>query len=123
MIGGDAGVVKRLQPLFEALARARDRGWAHVGPIGAGHFTKMVHNGIEYGLMQSYAEGFALLEKNSAYPVGSSENRRDLASRQRGSFVASRSHRRSACGKSHPERDRSHASPIPVKADGWSPRP
>jgi len=67
MIGGDAPVVKRLQPLFEALAPAPDRGWAHVGPIGAGHFTKMVHNGIEYGLMQSYAEGFALLEKNSAY--------------------------------------------------------
>jgi 6-phosphogluconate dehydrogenase len=69
MIGGDAGVVKRLQPLFEALAPARDRGWAHVGSIGAGHFTKMVHNGIEYGLMQSYAEGFALLEKNSTYQL------------------------------------------------------
>jgi 6-phosphogluconate dehydrogenase len=64
MIGGDAAVVKRIQPLFEALAPAHDRGWAHVGPVGAGHFTKMVHNGIEYGLMQSYAEGFALLEKN-----------------------------------------------------------
>src|SRR6187399_1283919 len=59
MIGGDAPVVKRLQPLFEALAPAPDRGWAHVGPVGAGHFTKMVHNGIEYGLMQSYSEGFA----------------------------------------------------------------
>jgi 6-phosphogluconate dehydrogenase len=69
MIGGDAAVVKRLQPLFEALAPARDRGWAHVGPVGSGHFTKMVHNGIEYGLMQSYAEGFALLEKNSAYQL------------------------------------------------------
>jgi 6-phosphogluconate dehydrogenase len=64
MIGGDASVVKRIQPLFESLAPAQDRGWAHVGPVGAGHFTKMVHNGIEYGLMQSYAEGFALLEKN-----------------------------------------------------------
>lgn len=64
MIGGDAAVVKRIQPLFESLAPAQDRGWAHVGPVGAGHFTKMVHNGIEYGLMQSYAEGFALLEKN-----------------------------------------------------------
>ena len=67
MIGGDAEVVKRLQSVFEALAPARDRGWAHVGPIGAGHFTKMVHNGIEYGLMQSYAEGFALLEKNKEF--------------------------------------------------------
>ena len=64
MIGGDAAVVKRIQPLFESLAPAQDRGWAHVGPVGAGHFTKMVHNGIEYGLMQSYSEGFALLEKN-----------------------------------------------------------
>jgi 6-phosphogluconate dehydrogenase len=53
MIGGDAAVVKRIQPLFESLAPAQDRGWAHVGPVGAGHFTKMVHNGIEYGLMQS----------------------------------------------------------------------
>lgn len=67
MIGGDAAVVKRIQPLFESLAPANDRGWAHVGPVGAGHFTKMVHNGIEYGLMQSYSEGFALLEKNREF--------------------------------------------------------
>src|SRR5678816_1405084 len=67
MIGGDAAVVKRIQPLFESLAPANDRGWAHVGPVGAGHFTKMVHNGIEYGLMQSYSEGFALLEKNKDF--------------------------------------------------------
>jgi 6-phosphogluconate dehydrogenase len=67
MIGGDATVVKRIQPLFESLAPGQDRGWAHVGPVGAGHFTKMVHNGIEYGLMQSYSEGFALLEKNKDF--------------------------------------------------------
>ncbi|HLQ78637.1 MAG TPA: decarboxylating 6-phosphogluconate dehydrogenase [Terriglobia bacterium] len=67
MIGGDADVVKRLQPVFEALAPSPDRGWAHVGPIGSGHYTKMVHNGIEYGLMQAYAEGFALLEKNKEF--------------------------------------------------------
>jgi 6-phosphogluconate dehydrogenase len=67
MIGGDAAVVKRIQPLFESLAPAQDRGWAHVGPVGAGHFTKMIHNGIDYGLMQSYAEGFALLEKNKDF--------------------------------------------------------
>ena len=67
MIGGDAAVVKRIQPVFESLAPAQDRGWAHVGPVGAGHFTKMVHNGIEYGLMQSYSEGFALLEKNKDF--------------------------------------------------------
>src|SRR5574337_2232998 len=59
MIGGDPAVVGRLRPLFETLAPAPDRGWGHVGPNGAGHFVKMVHNGIEYGLMQAYAEGFA----------------------------------------------------------------
>jgi 6-phosphogluconate dehydrogenase len=61
MIGGDHDIVERLRPLFASLAPAADRGWAHVGPVGAGHFTKMVHNGIEYGLMQAYAEGFAVL--------------------------------------------------------------
>ena len=67
MIGGDAGVVARLSPLFKALAPAADRGWAHVGPVGAGHFSKMVHNGIEYGMMQAYAEGFALMEKKAEF--------------------------------------------------------
>jgi len=62
MIGGDAAVVERLRPVFEALAPAKDRGWGRVGPSGAGHFTKMIHNGIEYGLMQAYAEGFSILE-------------------------------------------------------------
>ncbi|MBV8160135.1 MAG: decarboxylating 6-phosphogluconate dehydrogenase [Acidimicrobiia bacterium] len=61
MVGGDADVVKRLEPVFLALAPAD--GYAHVGPIGAGHFVKMVHNGIEYGLLQAYAEGFALMHK------------------------------------------------------------
>jgi len=61
MVGGDGEAVDRLTPIFEALAPAPDRGWAHLGPVGAGHYTKMVHNGIEYGLMQAYAEGFALL--------------------------------------------------------------
>jgi 6-phosphogluconate dehydrogenase len=59
MAGGDKAPAKRLRPIFEALAP--EDGWAHVGPSGAGHFTKMVHNGIEYGLMQSYAEGFELM--------------------------------------------------------------
>jgi 6-phosphogluconate dehydrogenase len=61
MVGGDAATVARLRPIFETLAPARDRGWGHVGPSGAGHFVKMVHNGIEYGLMQAYAEGFSIL--------------------------------------------------------------
>ncbi|UYN89536.1 MAG: decarboxylating 6-phosphogluconate dehydrogenase [Anaerolineales bacterium] len=61
MIGGDAGAVSRLEPVFKALAPAEDKGWGHVGPSGAGHYVKMVHNGIEYGLMQAYAEGFELM--------------------------------------------------------------
>ncbi|WP_280337479.1 hypothetical protein [Salinicola acroporae] len=63
MVGGETGVVESLRPLFEALAPAADKGWGHVGPSGAGHFTKMVHNGIEYGMMQAYAEGFAIMER------------------------------------------------------------
>ncbi len=59
MIGGDEEPVQRLTPVFETLAPSR--GWAHVGRSGAGHFVKMVHNGIEYGLMQAYAEGFELM--------------------------------------------------------------
>ena len=59
MAGGDKAPLKRLAPIFGSLAP--ENGWAHVGPSGAGHFTKMVHNGIEYGLMQAYAEGFELM--------------------------------------------------------------
>jgi len=62
MIGGDNQAVERLRPVFETLAPAKDRGWGHVGPSGAGHFSKMVHNGIEYGLMQAYAEGFSIMQ-------------------------------------------------------------
>ena len=62
MVGGEAQPVKRLEPLFLSLAPAD--GYAHVGASGAGHFTKMVHNGIEYGLMEAYAEGFEVLEKS-----------------------------------------------------------
>jgi 6-phosphogluconate dehydrogenase len=60
MVGGDDAPVKRLEPIFMSLAP--EEGYAHVGPSGAGHFVKMVHNGIEYGLMQSYAEGFEIME-------------------------------------------------------------
>jgi 6-phosphogluconate dehydrogenase len=62
MIGGDEKAVERLRPIFETLAPARDSGWGHVGPVGSGHFTKMIHNGIEYGMMQAYAEGFSILK-------------------------------------------------------------
>ena len=61
MVGGDADVVKRLSPIFEALAPGKDQGWGRVGPAGSGHFVKMVHNGIEYGIMEAYAEGLDLL--------------------------------------------------------------
>jgi len=67
MIGGEASVVARLRPIFETLAPAPDRGWGHVGPSGAGHFTKMIHNGIEYGLMQAYAEGFSILQHKAEF--------------------------------------------------------
>jgi len=61
MVGGDSAAVGAIRPVLQALAPAPDRGWVHCGPVGAGHFTKMVHNGIEYGMMQAYAEGFALM--------------------------------------------------------------
>jgi 6-phosphogluconate dehydrogenase len=65
MIGGDKDPVDYLRPIFETLAPAADKGWGHVGPAGSGHFVKMIHNGIEYGMMQAYAEGFTILEKKS----------------------------------------------------------
>ncbi|TRO57318.1 decarboxylating 6-phosphogluconate dehydrogenase [Candidatus Bathyarchaeota archaeon] len=67
MVGGEKNVVEQLKPIFETLAPAKDKGWGHVGTNGAGHFVKMVHNGIEYGLMQAYAEGFTLLKKKSEF--------------------------------------------------------
>jgi 6-phosphogluconate dehydrogenase len=67
MVGGDTVTVNRLRPIFETLAPAPDRGWGHVGPTGAGHYVKMVHNGIEYGLMQAYAEGFSILRHKEEF--------------------------------------------------------
>ena len=67
MVGGDEAVVKQLQPIFETLAPAKDAGWGRVGQVGSGHFTKMVHNGIEYGMMQAYAEGFSILEHKQEF--------------------------------------------------------
>lgn len=69
MIGGEKDVVEYLRPIFEALAPAKDKGWGHVGPAGSGHFVKMVHNGIEYGMMQAYAEGFALLKGKEGFDL------------------------------------------------------
>ena len=61
MVGASAPVAQRLTPVLQALAPAPERGWAHVGPVGAGHYAKMLHNGIEYGMMQALAEGLDLL--------------------------------------------------------------
>jgi 6-phosphogluconate dehydrogenase len=69
MIGGDEAVVERLRPIFESLAPAKNQGWGRVGPVGSGHYTKMVHNGIEYGLMQAYAEGFSILQHKSEFKL------------------------------------------------------
>ncbi len=65
MIGGEKAAVSRLTPILQTLAPAADRGWVHVGKSGAGHFVKMIHNGIEYGMMQAFAEGFAIMHKKS----------------------------------------------------------
>ena len=67
MVGGDEAVVEQLRPIFETLAPAPDRGWGRTGPSGAGHYVKMIHNGIEYGLMQAYAEGFALMHAKEEF--------------------------------------------------------
>jgi 6-phosphogluconate dehydrogenase len=69
MVGGDEVIVQSLQPIFETLAPGPDKGWGHVGPNGAGHFVKMVHNGIEYGLMQAYAEGFDIMKMRKEFDL------------------------------------------------------
>src|SRR5215470_9230293 len=112
MIGGDTDVVKRLDPIFSALApgmgsieRTKERegekldpraeqGYLHAGPVGAGHFVKMIHNGIEYGLMQAYAEGFDVLRGRAAQTLPENERfELDLADVaevwRRGSVVSS----------------------------------
>ncbi|HEY8117642.1 MAG TPA: decarboxylating 6-phosphogluconate dehydrogenase [Methylophilaceae bacterium] len=62
MVGANDDVAKTMEPILIALAPSKDNGWAHVGPVGSGHFTKMIHNGIEYGMMQAMAEGLDLLK-------------------------------------------------------------
>ena len=69
MVGGDKQAVERLAPIFDALACDGSKGWGHVGPAGAGHCVKMVHNGIEYGMMQAYAEGFAIMEGSDRFDL------------------------------------------------------
>lgn len=62
MVGGSDEAIDIVRPILESLAPAKDKGWGHVGPAGSGHYVKMVHNGIEYGMMQSFAEGFEMLD-------------------------------------------------------------
>ena len=69
MVGGSDEAVETLRPAFETLAPGPEKGWGHVGPVGAGHFVKMVHNGIEYGLMQAYAEGFHIMQAKDEFDL------------------------------------------------------
>ncbi len=69
MIGGKPEVVEKIRPIFETLAPDVDKGWGRVGPHGAGHYVKMVHNGIEYGMMQAFAEGFSILKAKKEFEM------------------------------------------------------
>lgn len=69
MVGGPQEAIEHIRPALESLAPASDKGWGHVGPSGAGHFVKMVHNGIEYGLMQAYAEGFEIMNAKKQFDL------------------------------------------------------
>ena len=84
-------VDRAVRAFAKRLAPRAERGWLHCGPSGAGHFAKMIHNGIEYGMMQSFAEGFALLAARPELDIDIARARRDLAPRQRGAIVAARS--------------------------------
>ncbi|KAF0148371.1 MAG: 6-phosphogluconate dehydrogenase [bacterium] len=69
MLGGGEEAAARLRPWLDALAPAPGRGWLHTGPVGSGHYVKMVHNGIEYGMMQAFAEGFALMRQKPGFDL------------------------------------------------------
>ena len=69
MVGGSDAAFARVRPLIEVLAPARDKGWMHCGPAGSGHFVKMIHNGIEYGMMQAYAEGLSLIAAKKEFGI------------------------------------------------------
>jgi len=73
MVGGSEGAVGFLRPVFEALAPDKDKGWRRMGPVGAGHYVKMIHNGIEYGMMQAYAEGFELMHAKKEFSLDVSD--------------------------------------------------
>lgn len=69
MVGGEVEVVEKVRPIFETLAPAPDLGWGHMGPSGTGHYVKMIHNGIEYGMMQAYAEGFEIMHARKDFDL------------------------------------------------------
>jgi 6-phosphogluconate dehydrogenase len=73
MVGGSDEAFTMIQPIVEILAPGKDQGWVHTGPAGSGHFVKMVHNGIEYGMMQAYAEGFALMKGREDFDLNLGE--------------------------------------------------
>jgi len=73
MIGGKREVVERMRPIFETLAPGVDKGWGYVGPHGAGHYVKMIHNGIEYGMMQAFAEGFSIMKAKKEFGLDLSQ--------------------------------------------------
>jgi 6-phosphogluconate dehydrogenase len=73
MIGGKREVVEKLRPIFETLAPGADKGWGYVGPHGAGHYVKMIHNGIEYGMMQAFAEGFSIMKAKKEFGLDLSQ--------------------------------------------------
>ena len=123
MVGGSDADVARAMPIFDTLRPPGDRadGFVHAGPVGAGHYAKMVHNGIEYGLMTAYAEGYELLAaedliKDTAGGLPGVEQR------HRGAVLAAAAARQGAQGRSRTS-PRSPATPrIPVKAGGRSRR-
>jgi 6-phosphogluconate dehydrogenase len=73
MIGGKREVVEKMRPIFATLAPGADKGWGYVGPHGAGHYVKMIHNGIEYGMMQAFAEGFSILKAKKEFGLDLSQ--------------------------------------------------
>ncbi|MDX8411618.1 MAG: decarboxylating 6-phosphogluconate dehydrogenase [Mariprofundaceae bacterium] len=73
MVGGSDKAVALIEPALKTLAPAADRGWGHVGPVGSGHFVKMIHNGIEYGMMQAFAEGFELMQAKEEFDLDANQ--------------------------------------------------
>ena len=160
MIGGETEVVKRLDPIFATLAPGRgdiprtpgreklggtaEHGYLHCGPTGAGHFVKMVHNGIEYGLMAAYAEGLNILKKANIGKASARARRRDdaaappralpvrlrprrhhrgVAARQRDRLLAARPDRRGLRRRARTSTTSRARSPTPARDAGRWPRP